>query len=54
MNVLSVMDVGYPVQGGSQITLMTFLQKLAARGHHCTYLDLARTRLAWALAGLCG
>jgi glycosyltransferase involved in cell wall biosynthesis len=39
------MDVGYPVQGGSQITFMTFLQKLAARGHECVYLDQART--AW-------
>lgn len=48
MNVLNVIvdvvDVGYPFQGGAQITHLTFLRQLAARGHRCTYLDSSLVR----------
>ncbi len=39
MRILTAIDVGYPVHGGAQLTHLTFLRHLAARGHDCVYLD---------------
>jgi glycosyltransferase involved in cell wall biosynthesis len=44
MRILTVIDAGYPVHGGAQITHLTFLRKLAARGYRCTYLDRSQIR----------
>ncbi len=45
MRILSVLDIGYPVVGGAQITHQTYLRLLARRfGHDTLYLDRARVR----------
>ncbi len=40
MKILTVINVGYPLHGGAQITHHTFLAQLAEQfGHECVYVD---------------